>query len=128
MQEREQGSLALDLDPQVVEAALAGGDPIRVDPRDAVRQALEQRASACAKEIGVSHFVLRVAKIKPAQQRIGGQLRGARKIAAAVGLGLREAQQLPGAPVRVDPDPAMQRLEQPVDGGRRAAHGGNAST
>ena len=127
MQECEERLIGFFFYPQVIEPAFAGSKPVRLEPRSAGLHR-QQLAGAAPEQIGVALLVSRVAEEEPSQDGVMRQLGRARQIAAAVGLGLRETQQLPGATVRVDPDPAMQRLEQPVDGGRRAAHGGNAST
>ena len=63
-----------------------------------------------------------------AQQRVARALGGAGQVAAAGGLGVREAQELAAAPIRVGPDPAVQRPQQPVDGRRYGPHQKNVST
>ncbi|HEV2722263.1 MAG TPA: hypothetical protein VG323_19750 [Thermoanaerobaculia bacterium] len=66
-----------------------------------------------------------VHEVEPAQERIAGQLRGAEQIAAAVGLGLAEAEKFLHAPLGIAPDPMMNGRQQAIDCRRmRAARSG----
>jgi hypothetical protein len=70
----------------------------------------------------------REARREAPQERVAGQLGGTRQIARAVGLGLGEAEQLARAAPGIRPDPAVQRLQQPIQPGRLDAHVTDAST
>jgi len=79
MQEGEQRLLALVADAQIVEAALSRREPVAFEAAETARrdgaQASQDGAASRAKEAGVPLFILRVAKIEPAQLRVPGQLR-----------------------------------------------------
>jgi hypothetical protein len=75
-----------------------------------------------AKNPAVAVFIRRVYEIEAAQERIGRQLRGAKDVAPAVGLGVAEAQQLVRASSGVAPDPAMNVAEH-IDSGSEHACG-----
>ena len=70
VEEGEQRRIALVLDAQVVEPALAGGEPPRLERAAFAAEGGEQRASARAEQLGVVALVERVAQEQPAQERI----------------------------------------------------------
>ena len=109
VQEGQQGALALGLDPEVVQAPLAGGQPGRLE--SGVRrggQAAQQGAAAIAKQLGVALLVLGVAQEQSAQARVASQFGGAQDVPATVGLGFGETQQIARAPDRVAPEPPLR--------------------
>ena len=61
-------------------------------------------------------LVDRVRQVEPPQQRVGGELRRAQDVAAAVAFDLAERDQLAHASIEVGPDPVMQRAKQSIDG------------
>src|SRR6266851_2277547 len=101
MQEGEQRLVALALDAQVVEASLARRQPVRLEAAPRARQRAEERPPALPEQRRVAQLVFGVAQVQPAQQGVRGQLRCAGEVAPAVRLGLREAQELAPAAVRV---------------------------
>ena len=130
MEEGEERRVPFAVDAQVVEPALSRREPVRLEAFGPARKAVEQRPSARAEERGVPQLVLRVAQEEPAEQRIGGQLGGAREIARAVRLGLREAQQLARPAMRIEPHPRVHRAQDAIDrrGPQGIPHPPDAST
>ena len=80
VKEREQRLVALLVDAQVVEAALARRQPVGLEARAAGR-GREQLAAPPAKELGVALLVLGVAQEEPAQERVARELGGAGEVA-----------------------------------------------
>ena len=130
MQEGEQGIIALVGDAQIVQPALPRRQPVRLERLAAAGQGAEQRPSAIPEQCRMPQLVLCVAQVQPAQQRVAGQLRRPGQIAAAVRFGLGEAQELAGSPVRIPPDPAVQRPQRAIECGRTNyfLHARDAST
>jgi len=60
-------------------------------------------------------LVERVTQIEPAQQGIGCVLGGSREIAAAVGFGTGEREQLAGSALLVAPHPAVHGAEHAIE-------------
>ena len=113
MEEGEQGPVPSAFDIDVVEAALAGREPVILrQAQIAGRMSVEQFDAALAEDIGMAALVARMAQIEAPQPGIAGQLGGADQVAAAIGLDFGEAQQPEAAARRVPPDPFLQRLEQ----------------
>ncbi len=109
MHEGEQGRIAGAVDLEVVEPALPRSDPLGAHRSGGeVRPLVQQVQAAAAEQLGVTLLVLGVEQEQPPQQGVLGQLGGADQVAAAVGLGLGEAQQV-ARPQRVAaPDPGLQ--------------------
>ena len=130
VQEGEEGRVALAIDAKVVQTALPGSEPVRLETGIPAGQAAEQGPAPGAEERGMAQLVLGMAQEEAPQQRIAGQLGGARQIARAVRLGLREAQELPRAAVRIEPHPRVHRQQGAVDcgGPDGIPHPRNAST
>src|SRR5216683_4409356 len=130
MQEREQRIVVLVRDSQIVEPALSRSQPVRLEPGAGARQLAEQRAAAGPEQRRMPELILGVAEVEPSQQGIAGQLRRAGQIAPAVRLGLREAQELARAAVRISPDPAVQRAQRAIERGGtdQFTHASDAST
>jgi len=76
----------------------------------------------------VTLLVLGMAQEQSAKRRITCDLGSPRQVPGAARLGLREAEELPRAPVGVRPYPPVQRLEQAVDERRRRGHTTDVST
>jgi hypothetical protein len=111
------------LDPQVIEATLAGRQPAELEAGGRRSAELgEEGAAAGAEQIGVALLVAGVAQVEAPEERVGGELGGARQVAAAVGLGAREGEELARPPRRIAPHPAVQRTEQPIPERRPRAH------
>src|SRR5436190_2576584 len=53
-------------------------------------------------------------QIKPPQDRIWSQFRRAQDITSAIDFGFAEAEQLLHPPLNIPPNPAMDRLQQPI--------------
>ena len=111
MEEGEHRVVGLLIDAEVVET-VAGREPLGSEVR---RAPLKQRRGAAAKELAVALLIGCVQEEKTAQQRIGSHFGGAQQVAAAVGLGLAETEQLLHAPLAVAPDPAMDRGEHAIE-------------
>src|SRR5262249_5351565 len=116
MKEGEHRGVGLLGDAEVVEGALAGREPIELEAAGLAARAevAEDCAPARGEEIRVSLLVARVAKIEAAQDRVAGELGGAGDVAAARGFGLREREELAGAPARIAPHPAMDGPEKSI--------------
>jgi hypothetical protein len=68
----------------------------------------KQRRTALAKQIAVMEFIDGVFEIEPAQQRIRRHFRSTQDVATAVGLDVREGEQLSEPSVGVGPHPPVQ--------------------
>ena len=110
MQEGQQRAVALPFDPQVVQAALARGQPVGAPiGLGTGGQGGHHGQAALAEEVGVALLVQGVEQEQAAQERVLRLLGGADQVAAPVGLDLGEAQQVIGAPPGVAPDPSVDR-------------------
>ena len=75
----------------------------------------EQNRAALAKQVAVMQFVDRVLEVQTPQQRIRRHLRRAQDVAAALGLDVREGQELSHTPVIARPYPSVKRTHEPVE-------------
>ena len=73
------------------------------------------RGGAAPEKRAVALLVDGVHEVEPAQERIARELRGAEEIAAAVGLGLAEAEKFLHTPLGIAPDPMMDRGQQAIE-------------
>ena len=65
----------------------------------------------------MAQLVDRVFQVQPAQERIGGELRGAQDIASTIAFNFGEREQLAHTPVEITPYPPVNRPQHPVHGG-----------
>jgi hypothetical protein len=63
----------------------------------------------------VVELIDRVRQIQPAQQRIARDFRGAQNVAPTPRFNFSEGKQLPHAPVRIAPNPPVNRPQHPID-------------
>src|SRR5262249_52289424 len=101
---------------QIVQAPLSRGKPVELEPclGGVALDLLQKAAAPLAKQLAVALLVQRVAEVQSPKQRIGGELRRWRNVAASVRLRLREAKQLRGPAFRAQPNPSVHRAKQSV--------------
>jgi len=108
MEKGEQRGIVLAVHAQIVETALAWGEPVGLEARlPSSRQAPEQRPPARAEDLGVPVLVRGVPQVQPSQQAVGGELGGAAQISTSIGLGLGEAEKLARPSMNIAPDPGV---------------------
>ena len=111
------------VDAQIVQAVAAGQRVAGQQGRAPRAARAQERGPARAKQIAVAQLVDRVLEVQAPQQRIGRHLRGADDVAAAVGLDLREREQLAQAPVGIGPHPSVNGPHDPIErGAARCSH------
>ena len=90
-----------------------GRQPVSSKARSGrIRERMEQRRAAPAKQLRMAQLVARVDQKEPPQHRIGRHFGSPHQIAPAICLGFGEAEQLARAPRRVEPDPPMDWPQQ----------------
>src|SRR6266540_6106483 len=95
VEERQERRVALLVHAQVVEAALARSEPVRLERGGPVRtESRQDVVPADPEEVGVALLVGGVAQEEPSQQGIPGELRRARQVASALRLGGSDGEEL----------------------------------
>src|SRR5258706_8438574 len=116
MEEGQKVAVSFPIDAKIIETLFTRREPIALEGRSSSRRkGQEDRDRSMTEHVGVTLLVLGVAQIEPAQARIARQLGGPRQIAPAIGLRFAEAQKLARATMRIAPDPAVKRVEPPVE-------------
>ena len=117
MQEGEQPVVRLFRNVQVVQPVPSGKGAAVEEAAGASGPRPEKSRAAVTEKIGVMELVDRMSQVEAAQQRVARHFRRAKNVAPAVGLDFGEAEQLSHAALEITPDPAVDRLQHPVQAG-----------
>src|SRR5262249_12831160 len=101
----EQRRIVLAIHSKIVEASLAGGEPVGLEARPVGSgHGPDQRAPTPAEDVCVPLLVQRMAQEQSPEQAIAGELGCSGQVSTAVGLRLCEAEKLARASTRISPD------------------------